>query len=244
MEPHVSKNHPTPYVPVEIIGGRLVRVCPECRQEIVERTDGDGTVSQNFGEHYETAHSEEEPERRRGYLLALQHREGGKPGPSPEALRDASQVILEMVERQISELDWRIIHRLEDLPDGEAVLQAGQVLRGSWQLEGDDPQLRQVRWYRREQDSLAFTPTKAQLAEWRAACDHARDVRAALIDRHRDAKSTRWVAVPRNRSLSRHGREIFPTNAKSCEPEGSQDLTTRLSHGGSGHVKREPWSTT
>ena len=91
-----------------------------------------------------------------------------------------------MVERQIPELDWRMVYRLEDLPEGSPVLQAGQVLRGSWQREGDDPQLRQVRWYRRKQDSLAFTPTKAQLDEWDAARDHARDVRAALIERHRD----------------------------------------------------------
>lgn len=182
----MSKKHATPYVPVEIVGGRLVRVCPECRQEIVERTDDEGIVSQNFADHFEMAHGEKEPERRRGYLLALQHREDRKPGPSLEALRDASQVILEMVRRQIPELDWQVVYRLEDLPEGAPALEASQVLLGSWQQEGDDSQLRQVRWYRRDRDSLVFTPTKAQLGEWAAVRDRARDVRAALIERHRD----------------------------------------------------------
>jgi hypothetical protein len=182
----VSNEHPTPYVPVEIIGGRLVRLCPACRQQIVERTDDDGIVSLNFDEHYETEHGEKEPERQRGYLLALQPRDGGKPGPSPEALRGTSQMILEMVKRQIPELDWQIVYRLEDLPEGAPALEASQVLRGSWQREGDDAQLRQVRWYRREQDSLVFTPTMAQFDEWDAARDRSRDARAALIERHRD----------------------------------------------------------
>jgi hypothetical protein len=182
----MSEKHLTPYTPVEIIGGRLVRVCPECRQQIVERTDDDGVVSQNFDEHYDTEHCEKEPKRQRGYLLAMQPRDGGKPGPSPEALRGISQMILEMVRRQIPDLDWQIGYRLEDLPEGAPALEASQVLRGSWQREGDDAQLRQARWYRREQDSLVFTPTKAQFDEWDAARDRGRDARAALIERHRD----------------------------------------------------------
>jgi hypothetical protein len=64
---------------------------------------------------------------------------------------------------------------------------AGQVMRGSWQMDGDDSQARQVRWYRREEEHLVFTPTPAQPDEWDAARDRARDVRAALIERHRDA---------------------------------------------------------
>jgi hypothetical protein len=64
---------------------------------------------------------------------------------------------------------------------------AVQVVRGSWQMDGDDPLVRQVRWFRREEEHLVFTPTAAQLDEWDAARDRARDVRAALIERHRDA---------------------------------------------------------
>jgi hypothetical protein len=63
---------------------------------------------------------------------------------------------------------------------------AGEVIRGSWQMDGDDHQVRQVRWYRRKDEHLVFTPTTAQLDEWDAARDRARDVRAALIERHRD----------------------------------------------------------
>lgn len=100
------------------------------------------------------------------------------------------RLILEMVKKQIPELDWQVVHRLEDLPEGAPVLEAGQVLRGSWQREGDDSQLRQVRWYRREQHSLVFTPTKTQLDEWDAARDRARGVRSALIERHRDQLPT------------------------------------------------------
>jgi hypothetical protein len=60
------------------------------------------------------------------------------------------------------------------------------VIRGAWHKDGDDPQLRQVRWYRREDDHLVFAPTEAQLAEWDSARQRTNDVRAALIDRHRE----------------------------------------------------------
>jgi hypothetical protein len=43
--------------------------------------------------------------------------------------------------------------------------------------------MRQVRWYRREEELFFFTATTAQLDEWDAA--RARDVRAALIERAR-----------------------------------------------------------
>jgi hypothetical protein len=186
----MSTKHSTPYVPVEVMAGRLVRICPECRQRIGERTDDVGVVSNNFAEHYEAEHRDQEPEHQRAYLLGLKPCDDGTPGPSPEALRNTSHVILEMVKRQMPELDWQLVRRIEDLPEGAPVLEAGQVLRGSWQRGGDDPQLRMVRWYRRDDDHLVFTPTKAQLDEWDAARDRARDVRAALIERHRDELST------------------------------------------------------
>lgn len=181
----MSKEH-TPYVPVELMGGRLVRICPECRQQIGEHTDAEGIASNNFAEHYDAEHAQQEPERQRGYLLALQPRDDCDPGSSPEALRNLSYVILDIVKRQISELDWQLVDRLEDLPKGAPALMAAQVIRGGWQIDGDDPQLRQVRWYRRAEDRLIFTPTETQQDEWDAARDRALDVRAALIERHRD----------------------------------------------------------
>lgn len=182
----MSKENPTPYVPVEVVRGRLVRVCPVCKQQIGERTDDEGMVSNNFAEHYEAEHGEQEPERQRCYVLGLQPRDDGEPGPGREALRNMSYQVLEIVRRQIPEAEWDLVHRLEDLPEGAPALQAGEVLRGSWHRDGDDPQLRKIRWYRREGDRFVFTPTQAQLDEWDAARDRAGDVRAALIERHRD----------------------------------------------------------
>lgn len=84
------------------------------------------------------------------------------------------------------EVDWELAPRFEDLPEGAPALIASQVLEGSWHSEGDDPRLREVRWHRREGESLAFTPTEKQLSDWDAARTQARDVRAALIERHGD----------------------------------------------------------
>jgi hypothetical protein len=182
----MSKELPTPCVPVELIGGRLVRVCPDCKQQIGERTDDEGIVSNNFAEHYEAEHAEQEPERQRGYVLGLQPRDDGEPGPGPEALRSASYVILDIVKKLLPELDWQLVHRLGDLPERAPTVMAGQVIRGIWQTDGDDPQLPQVRWYRREENRLVFTPTRAQQDEWDATRGRALDVRAALIERHRD----------------------------------------------------------
>jgi len=68
--------------------------------------------------------------------------------------------MLGIVRKQIPELDWQLVHRPEDPPEGAPAVMAGQVIRGGWQSDGDDPQLRQVRWYRREEDRLVFTPPR------------------------------------------------------------------------------------
>jgi hypothetical protein len=183
----MSGAHPTPYVPIELFAGRLVRVCPECTEQIGERTDDAGIVSNNFAEHYGAQHAQQEPERQRAYVLALQPRHDGEVGPAPDARRNVSHMIVDIVKKQIPELDWQLVDRLEDLPEGAPALMAGQVIRGGWQMDGDDPQVRQVRWHRRKDERLVFTPTTAQLDEWDAARDRARDVRAALIERHREA---------------------------------------------------------
>lgn len=167
----MSNAHPTPCVPVELLGGRLVRVCPECKEQIGERTDDEGIVSNNFAEHYGTEHAEREPERQRGYVLAPQPGDDGEPGLSPDTLRNVSHLVVNIVKKQIPDLDWQLVHRLEDLPEGAPALMAAQVVRGSWQMDGDDPLVRQVRWFRRKEEHLVFTPTPAQLDEWDAARD-------------------------------------------------------------------------
>ena len=152
----LSKPHPTPYVSAEVIGGRLVRVCPVCKQQISERTNEEGLVSNDFADHDEAEHREHEPERQRCYVLALQPRDDGDPRPGPQALRNVSHLVLDLVKEQMPDVDWHLVHDLHGIPERAPVLDAGQVLRGAWQREGDDPQLRQVRWHRREGDHLVF----------------------------------------------------------------------------------------
>jgi hypothetical protein len=198
-----------PYVAAQVLGGRLVRVCPECNDEIVEVTDAAGMVSDNFAAHWEVKHRERPPEQERCYVLALAPRTDGQPGPGPEALRDLSRQILNMVKEQMAAVDWELVERVEDLPEGAPALIASDVLRGSWGMEGDDPQLRNVRWYRRENDSLVFTPTAGQWDEWNASRDRASDFRAALIERHRSElpKFTGKTAAGWERSYERLKRE-------------------------------------
>lgn len=217
----MSSAHSTPYVPVELLGGRLVRVCPECKEQIGERTDDEGIVTNNFAGHYSAEHAEREPERHRGYVLALQPRDGAEPRVGPDALRNMSHMVVDIVKKQIPDLDWQLVHRLEDLPDGAPALMAGQVIRGSWQMDGDDPQVRQVRWYRREEEHLVFTPTTAQLDEWDAARDRARDVRAALIERHRDA-------LPKFTGDSVAEWEAYYGERKIREDEIAKEFDTQL----------------
>ena len=95
--------------------------------------------------------------------------------------------MLDLVKEQMPDVDWHLIHDLHGIPERAPVLDAGHVLRGAWQREGGNPQLRQVRWYRREGDHLVFTPTQAQLEEWTGAREWTADVRAALLERQRDA---------------------------------------------------------
>jgi hypothetical protein len=190
---------------------------PGVQEQIGERTDAEGVVSNNFAEHYGAQHTEQEPERQRGYVLALQPRDDGEPRPGPDALRNVSNMVVDIVKRQIPDLDWQLIHRLEDLPEGAPALMAGQVIRGSWQMDGDDSQVRQVRWYRRDAEHLVFTPTTAQLDEWDAARDRARDVRAALIERHRDA-------LPKFTGASLADWEAYYGERKSREDEIAKEF--------------------
>jgi virulence-associated protein VagC len=182
----IKRSSPNPYVPAEVGGGRLVRVCPECREQIVETTDSAGIVSDNFSVHWKAEHQAQPVGRQRCYLIGLQPSEDDQPGPGPSALRDVSRQVLAIVKERMPEVDWELVEGVEDLPEEAPALIAYEVLRGSWGMEGDDPQVRKVRWYRREGDSLIFAPTKTQWSEWNAAAERARDVRAALIERHRE----------------------------------------------------------
>jgi hypothetical protein len=111
----MSNAHPTPYVPVELLGGRLVRVCPECKEQIGERTDDDGIVSNNFAEHYGAQHTKREPERQRGYVLALQPRDDGEPGPGPDApTLDAAIRELGIPDQEVEELRAKTEARLAE----------------------------------------------------------------------------------------------------------------------------------
>jgi hypothetical protein len=170
----------------EVIGGRLIRVCPECQEHVVERTDDDGMISNNFADHYEAAHPpEQEPERQRCYILELKPRDDGKPGIGAQAARDVSRQALRWVEKQIAEVDWALAPEVADLPEGAPTILAGQVLAAGF---SNDPTEKQIRWYKRDRDALVFTPTLKQIDEWDEASERARHVGHVLVDRHEDEK--------------------------------------------------------
>lgn len=142
-----------------MIGSRLVRVCPVCKQQISERTNEEGLVSNNFADRYESEHREHERERQQCYVLALQPHDDGAPRPGPQALPNVSHLVLDLVKEQMPDVDWHLVHDLHDIPERAPVLDAGHVLRGAWQREGDNPQLWQVRWYPVPERSDAHRPT-------------------------------------------------------------------------------------
>lgn len=187
-EPRTGMTH-APFVRPEVRDGRLVRVCPECGEEIVELTDEDGMVSNRMAEHHEAEHSAApEPEKQRSYLLAVQRKaDGGLPS---DARRGVSEVVLRHVGEQFAELEWELVDCFEELPEEAPVLQAADALRGMWRSDDDPPQVRQVRWYERRGDDLVFTPTRNQIDEWNAASRRANDFRGAWVERHRDQLPT------------------------------------------------------
>jgi hypothetical protein len=83
----MSNTNPAPFVPAEVRHGRLVRVCPVCKEHIVEHTDEEGVVTDSFAEHYEVAHAAEpEPEALRLYVL------GAQPAKDRSGIRDTSGI--------------------------------------------------------------------------------------------------------------------------------------------------------
>lgn len=182
-EGHIAMAH-APFVRPELRDGRLVRVCPDCGEEIVEHTDENGMVSNRIAEHYQADHpAAPEPEKQRCYVLAVQPKAGG--GLPSDARDGVSDVVLRQVREQLPDLEWQLVDRFEDLPEEAPVIQAADALRGMWSSDSDPPQVKQVRWCQRRGDELVYTPTKKQIDEWDAASKRARDFRGAWVERHR-----------------------------------------------------------
>jgi hypothetical protein len=95
-----------------------------------------------------------------GYVLALQPRDDGEPRLGPEALRNVRHIVVDIVKKQIPDLDWQLVDRLENLPAITPALMPGEVMRGSWRMEGDDSQMRQVRWYRGKRSTSSLPPPR------------------------------------------------------------------------------------
>jgi hypothetical protein len=66
-----------------------------------------------------------------GYVLALQPRDDGEPRLGPEALRNVRHIVVDIVKKQIPDLDWQLVDRLENLPAITPALMPGEVMRGS-----------------------------------------------------------------------------------------------------------------
>jgi hypothetical protein len=180
------KRRPLLYVPAEVIGGRLVRICPECKQEIGERTDDEGLVSNHFAEHYEAEHPVVvEPERPRYYLLnSFKEGEVGR--------RLAADVLRIMRDRTKdadgkARIDWVLVNELEDLPEGESTLLASEIMRRLWDGENGDEGIPGL-WHR-EGDKLVRTLVEETEEEReRRVSDYMQKINA-LMDRHHDANA-------------------------------------------------------
>lgn len=223
----MSNKNPAPFVPAEVRHGRLVRLCPVCKEHIVEHTDEEGMVTNSFAEHYEVEHAAEpEPEVLRLYVLGAQPAKG-RPG-----IRDTSGInrsALDHVRRQPFEHDveWQLVERLEDLPEGAPVVQASHVLVAGFARDSDPPHIRQIRWFKREGDHLVFTPTVQQLAAYDEATRRLMDARFVLLDRHRDELPKLEVEediTGTEDTLEAYDR--FRAEAKPLEDAITKDLNT------------------
>jgi hypothetical protein len=167
-----------------------VRVCPVCEEHIVEHTDEEGMVTNSFAEHYEAEHAAE-PESAKLRLHVL----GAQPAKGGSGIRDTAGInrsALDHVRKQPFERDveWQLVDRLEDLPEGAPVVQASHVLLAGFASDSDAPHIREIRWFKREGDHLVFTPTERQLAAYDQASRKLMDARFVLLDRHRDELPT------------------------------------------------------
>jgi len=150
MSPTKPKRPAIPYVMAEVIGAHLVRVCPECKEQIAERTDGDGLVSNHFVEHYEAKHRELEVPKRCVYVLGH------------EKFPQLDYEALEHARRQFGdEINFTLVRGGEfmEIPEGEFVLFVRDIIRSGF---SDDPADRDIRWYVRDGDRLVFRPSERQ----------------------------------------------------------------------------------
>ena len=161
-------------------------VSAQCARNTSSSTPMKGVVMDSFAEHYEVAHAAEpEPEALRLYVL------GAQPAKDRSGIRDTSGInrsALDHIRRQPFERDveWQLVERLEDLPEGAPVVQASHVLVAGFARDSDPPHIRQIRWFKREGDHLVFTPREQQLAAYDEAARRLMDARFVLLDRHRD----------------------------------------------------------
>jgi hypothetical protein len=167
-----QKQPPIPYVPAEIIGGHLVRVCPECKQEIGERTDDEGRVSNHFAEHYEAEHAEHEPERARCYVLGWNKGVG----------RNLNHQVLRLVRERLTDVNWELVLDWEDVPEGAHVLLADQALWGMWGRKDAPPEEQEIRWFYREGDKLVFFPSQRQTRRHAALLGWALRAERRILD--------------------------------------------------------------
>jgi hypothetical protein len=137
--------------------GKLVRVCPECRERVGEQTAADGTVSDHYGDHYREAHPPE-PDPELAYALS-----GKATGHRFADLTDLDYSGLRSIQRQFPEPRWQMVDRIEDVPEGALALSVREAMAA---MLGGEPWQKEVRWYRRTGDKLTFQPTKKQAARF------------------------------------------------------------------------------
>jgi len=160
-----KREMPPPHAVPQIVKGRLVRVCPECGVEVIEHTDADGMVSNDFREHYEAEHPVVvEPEHLQRFVLVSEYERFG-----PEASRELADIALDTMRKAWPSLDskpidWTLADRLDDLPEGVPVAIAAEV--NVWALGGDDRGPR-PRLYQRQGNELVAVKRDREEAEQR-----------------------------------------------------------------------------
>lgn len=117
---------PPPVVSPEIRGGRLVRVCPSCKEEIVERTDDDGIVSNHFLEHYVAEHPiAPDAEMRVVYIVPSEWKNAAL---SENFNRMAREMVQKIKTGNDGEpIRWVPVDSIEDLPNGVEFTEAAAI---------------------------------------------------------------------------------------------------------------------
>jgi hypothetical protein len=182
---HKLRETPPPVVPPEIRGGRLVRVCPRCKEEIVERTDDDGIVSNNFLEHYVAEHPvAPDAEMRLIYLVPSEWKNA--------RLTDSfNQMAREFVQKIKSDADgepirWVPVDRVDDLPNGVQFTYAGDVMQRFFRKKDEDDEgglpIATMRGYHRMNEEQRKTYHRQHWRLWYAT--------RYFIDQHEDQLPT------------------------------------------------------